>query len=79
MKYADFDGLASRVRNWGRWGDDDQRGTLKSYWSRSAQSCGSHELSADCAADGRYTSLLSAPPLAFTNGFGSPVNPLALK
>jgi kynurenine formamidase len=36
-------------------------------------------LAADCAADGRYTFLLSAPPIAFTNAFGSPVNPLALK
>jgi kynurenine formamidase len=36
-------------------------------------------LAADCAADGRYTFLLAAPPLAVTKGFGSPVNPLALK
>jgi hypothetical protein len=36
-------------------------------------------LAADCAQDGRYSFLLSAPPLAVTNGFGSPVNPLALK
>lgn len=36
-------------------------------------------LAADCAADGRYSFLLSAPPIPFTNGFGSPVNPLALK
>ncbi len=36
-------------------------------------------LAADCAADGRYSFMLSAPPLEVTNGFGSPVNPLALK
>lgn len=36
-------------------------------------------LAADCAADGRYTCMLAAPPLAITGGFGSPVNPLALK
>jgi len=36
-------------------------------------------LAADCAADGRYAFLLSAPPLAVTGAFGSPVNPLALK
>ena len=36
-------------------------------------------LAMDCAADGRYAFLLSAPPIAFTNAFGSPVNPLALK
>lgn len=36
-------------------------------------------LAADCAADGRYTFMLAAPPLAVTRGFGSPVNPLALK
>jgi len=37
------------------------------------------ELAADCARDGRYAFLLSAPPLSITNAFGSPVNPLALK
>ena len=36
-------------------------------------------LAADCAEDGRYAFLLSAPPIAFTNAFGSPVNPLVLK
>jgi kynurenine formamidase len=36
-------------------------------------------LAADCAGDGRYEFLLSAPPIAFTNAFGSPVNPLALR
>jgi kynurenine formamidase len=36
-------------------------------------------LAADCAADGRWAFLLAAPPIAFTNAFGSPVNPLALK
>jgi kynurenine formamidase len=36
-------------------------------------------LAADCARDGRYTFLLAAPPLAFTNAVGSPVNPLVLK
>jgi kynurenine formamidase len=36
-------------------------------------------LAADCAADGRYAFMLSAPPLEVTGGFGSPVNPLALK
>lgn len=37
------------------------------------------ELAADCAADGQYTFLLDATPLPFTNGLGSPLNPLALK
>lgn len=36
-------------------------------------------LTADCAADGRYSFMLSAPPLAFTGAVGSPVNPMALK
>jgi kynurenine formamidase len=36
-------------------------------------------LAQDCAADGRYAFLLSAPPLALTHAVGSPVNPLALK
>jgi kynurenine formamidase len=36
-------------------------------------------LAADCAADGVYEFLLSAPPLPFTRAVGSPVNPIALK
>jgi kynurenine formamidase len=36
-------------------------------------------LAADCAADGRYSFMLTAPPLEVTGGFGSPVNPQALK
>jgi len=36
-------------------------------------------LAADCAEDGRYAFLLTAPPLEVTGGFGSPVNPLAMK
>jgi kynurenine formamidase len=36
-------------------------------------------LAADCAADGRYEFLFTAPPLAITGGVGSPVNPLAVK
>jgi len=36
-------------------------------------------MAADCASDGRYSFMLSAPPLEVTGGFGSPVNPLALK
>ena len=36
-------------------------------------------LAADCADDGQYTFLLDATPLPFTNGLGSPLNPLALK
>jgi kynurenine formamidase len=37
------------------------------------------DLAADCAADGRYEFLFSAPPLPVTGGVGSPVNPLAIK
>jgi kynurenine formamidase len=36
-------------------------------------------LAADCAADGTWQFLFSAPPLRVTGGVGSPVNPLALK
>jgi kynurenine formamidase len=36
-------------------------------------------LAADCAADGVWQCLFSAPPLRVTGGIGSPVNPLALK
>jgi kynurenine formamidase len=36
-------------------------------------------LGEDCAADGRYTFFLSAPPLTITGAVGSPINPLAIK
>jgi kynurenine formamidase len=36
-------------------------------------------LADDCASDGRYEFLVSAPPLPITGGVGSPVNPLAIK
>jgi kynurenine formamidase len=36
-------------------------------------------LAEDCAADGRYSFMLSGSPLPFTNAVGSPVNPIALK
>jgi kynurenine formamidase len=36
-------------------------------------------LADDCATDGRYEFLFTAPPLPITGGVGSPVNPLAIK
>ena len=36
-------------------------------------------LAADCAADGVWECLFSAPPLKVTGGVGSPLNPLAVK
>jgi kynurenine formamidase len=37
------------------------------------------ELAADCARDGVWEFLFSAPPLRVTGGVGSPINPLAVK
>src|SRR5262249_26601595 len=36
-------------------------------------------LADDCAQDGAWTFLFSAPPLPVTGGVGSPINPLAVK
>ena len=36
-------------------------------------------LAADCAADGRWSFLLVAPPLPVTRGVGTPINPYAIK
>ena len=36
-------------------------------------------LADDCAEDGTYEFLFTAPPLPITGGVGSPVNPLAIK
>jgi hypothetical protein len=37
------------------------------------------ELAADCAKDGRYAFMLSAPPLNLTGAVGSPINPVEIK
>jgi kynurenine formamidase len=37
------------------------------------------ELAADCADDGIWEFFFCAPPLKFTRGVGSPINPLAIK
>ncbi|MGH3743795.1 MAG: cyclase family protein, partial [Mycobacteriales bacterium] len=37
------------------------------------------ELAEDCASDGVYEFFFCAPALKFTNGVGSPINPLAIK
>jgi kynurenine formamidase len=37
------------------------------------------ELAEDCAADGVWEFLFTAPPIKFTNAVGSPINPLAIK
>ena len=37
------------------------------------------ELASDCASDGVFEFLFCAPPIKFTRGVGSPINPLALK
>jgi kynurenine formamidase len=37
------------------------------------------ELAADCAADGVWEFFFCGPPLKFTGGVGSPINPLAIK
>jgi hypothetical protein len=36
-------------------------------------------LAEDCASDGQWDFLLSAPPLKVSGGIGSPLNPLAVK
>jgi hypothetical protein len=36
-------------------------------------------LAEDCAAGGRYTVFLTAPPMTITGAVGSPINPLAIK
>jgi hypothetical protein len=36
-------------------------------------------LAADCARDGVWEFLFTAPPLRVTGGTGSPLNPLAVK
>jgi kynurenine formamidase len=37
------------------------------------------DLAAACAADGRYDFFYAGPPLQFTRGVGSPINPLAIR
>jgi hypothetical protein len=37
------------------------------------------DLAEACAADGLYDFFYAGPPLQFTRGVGSPINPLAIK
>ena len=36
-------------------------------------------LAVECAEDGHYDCMFSAPPLRVTGGIGSPLNPVAVK
>jgi hypothetical protein len=36
-------------------------------------------LAADCAEDGQYDFLFTAPPLPITGAVGSPINPVVIK
>jgi len=37
------------------------------------------DLAEDCAADGVYEFMFTAPPLPITRAVGSPLNPIAIK
>jgi hypothetical protein len=73
----DLHEFGRRLSNWGRWDVDgrrDERGTTKF-----GEILEFEELAEDCAADGRYEFLLTAPPVKFRRAVGSPINPLAIK
>jgi hypothetical protein len=84
--------LIMQVRNWGTWGPDDEIGTLN-YIAPDAVAAAARRATRrqglraldpaaargpGCAADGRYTFLLVAPPLPVTHGVGTPINPYAI-
>ena len=75
----DFRAVGKRLSNWGRWGPDDERGTLRDMGITLGEILDFEELAADCAGDGVYEFLFCAPALKFTNGAGTPINPLAVK
>ena len=54
----------------GRWGKDDERGTVNFL---------SLEKAADCAAQRVYEFFFVAPPLPVTGAVGSPIDPQAIK
>ena len=65
-----------RLNNWGRWGADDQRGTLNliSPEKRAAAVA----LATAYKEEGRSESLFSAMPLRIVGSTGSPCQPVAI-
>lgn len=70
----DVQKAATRCKNWGRWGKDDEIGTLNFTTPEDIVAA------AQLVKKGKvYEFLFIAPALPITGAVGSPVNPLAIK
>src|ERR1700712_1442495 len=77
-----FDDVAEKVRNWGRWGPDDQRGTLNhidaAALKRAAAAVKQGKLLScglDYASDGPQEGGIRLNPLRSTTSLGDPLGP----
>jgi hypothetical protein len=65
--------IALQVRNWDKWGPEDELGTLN--YITSGRIAPARRLS----TTGKVFALGIAPPLPVTRAVGTPINPYALK
>lgn len=73
---AEVEGYFERLNNWGRWGADDQRGSLNLI-SPEKRAAAVAPATA-CGEEGRYEFLFSAMPLRIVGSTGSPCQPVAI-
>lgn len=87
-----MEATAKRATNWGRWGKDDERGTLNLVDSASEEFIpvhrellhrrgilmAEHVVLAELAAADAHEFLFVASPLRITGATGSPFNPVAI-
>lgn len=82
----DFRQIGNHLGNRGHWDrphQRDERGTTNLLTAErlvpaAGQGPGFEELAEDCAQDGRYAFLCSAPPIGSCRAVGSPLNPPAI-
>ncbi len=79
---------ADAPSNWGKWGPDDEVGSLNYLDAAQVLRGTRHIVSGEvftlqladaCAADGRWTFLYPASPLHVVEGTGAPVNPVVIR
>jgi hypothetical protein len=90
----DFREIGATLRNWGRWGEDDERGTVNRITPERLVAASKlvrrgaifefgipFDASRPQPGGARINRefLIAAPPIKFTAAVGSPINPLAIK
>jgi hypothetical protein len=73
---TEVEGYFERLKNWGRWGADDQRGSLNLISPE--KQAAAVALATACKEEGRSEFLFSAMPLRIVGSTGSPCQPVAI-